>query len=314
MPEMSKDELRRVTATANRLRLVQIDFADENAEARRKFLSEEIERALSAIVPGKRRAFLEELMARFPTWDPNVELTSPEGDTAILPRAGDQELQDPGFLVTRLVDLIPTLSDEERQVLIERLREAGLAPRVQQGWPEEGAKALGSQLQMGDQESVDMPRLLSLTSMLVEFVQSLDQLAWETWRRMAPRSTIRRPARLQSTIRRFVGADPEAPHDLISQDLNKLRRLLASLISAVGQAGRQIASGYLKGFSPSEIELLVKTEAGGLWKSLIQKSPAAKCWEKYVELAAQLTEESIEREIVAAIVSSAERLMGGGFK
>jgi len=46
-----------------------------------------------------------------------------------------------------------------------------------------------------------------------------------------------------------------------------------------------------------------------LWKSLIQKSPEAKCWEKYVELSGQITEASLEREIVEAIVNSAEQLM-----
>jgi len=309
MPEMTNDKLRRVTATANRLRLVQIDFADENAEMRRKFLSEEIGRALSGIVPGQRRAFLEELMTRFPTWDPNVELMSPDEETAVLSPTDEQELQDPSFLVTRLTDLVPTLSQEDKQALIEGLREAGLAPEVGQDWPEEAAKALRSELQLSDKESIDTTRLLKLAVLITQFVRSLDQLAWETWRRMAPRSTIRRPSRLRGTMRGFVGGEAEVSHDQLSQDLDKLRRLLASLISAVGQAGRQITAGYLKRLSPSEIELLVKTETGGLWKSLIQKSPEAKCWEKYVELTGQVTEALIEKEIVEAIVNSAEQLM-----
>jgi len=309
MPEMTNDKLKRVTATANRLRLVQIDFADENAEMRRKFLSEEIERALSAMVPGERRAFLEELLTRFPTWDPNVELMPPGEETVAWSPTDEEERQDPSFLVTRLIDLAPTLSEKEKQALIERLREAGLAPEVPQDWPEEAAKTLRSELQLSDKESIDTTRLLNLAVLIAQFVRSLDQLAWETWKTMAPRSTIRRPARLRGTMRRFVGGDPDVTYDQLSQNLDKLRRLLASLISALGQAGRQIAAGYLKRLSPSEIELLVKTEAGGLWKSLIQKSPEAKCWEKYVELAGQITEESIEREIVEAIGSSAEQLM-----
>jgi len=309
MPEMPKDKLKRVAATANRLRLVQIDFAEENAEMRRKFLSEEIERALSAIVPGERRAFLEELMTRFPTWDPGVELMSPEEETAVWSRTDEQELQDPSFLVTRLIDLVSTLSQEEKQAVIERLREAGLAPEVRQDWPDEAAKALRAELKSSDEETIDVTRLLKLAALIAQFVRSLDQLAWETWKTMAPRSTIRRPAHLRSTMRRFVADDPDVTDDQLSQDLDRLRRLLASLISALGQAGRQIAAGYPKRLSPSEIELLVKTEAGGLWKSLIQKSPEAKCWEKYVELSGQITEASLEREIVEAIVNSAEQLM-----
>jgi len=309
MPEKSDDKLRRVVAAANRLRLLQVDFADENAAVRRKFLSEEIERALSAIVPSERKAFLEELMTRFPTWDPNVELAPSEEEKAAFSPTDQQELQDPSFLVSRLMDLLPLLSEKDTQALTERFREAGLAPETRLDWPEEALKAVGTELQLADEQSVDIIRLLNLVGQLVRFAQSLDQIAWETWRRIAPRSTITRPTRLRSAMRQFVAGDPEVTYDQVSQNLESLRRLVASLISAVGQAGRRVAAGYLKRLSPPEIELLVKTESGGLWKSLIQKSPDAKCWEKYVELAGQITEDSIEKEIVEAISASAEQLM-----
>ena len=54
-----------VAATANRLRLIQIDFADESPEVRRGYLSEEIERALAEVLPEERQTFLQELMNRF---------------------------------------------------------------------------------------------------------------------------------------------------------------------------------------------------------------------------------------------------------
>ena len=59
----------RVAELANRLRLVQMDFADQDDETRRGYLQEEIQRALGGVVPSERRAFLEELQSRFPTWD-----------------------------------------------------------------------------------------------------------------------------------------------------------------------------------------------------------------------------------------------------
>ena len=310
---MTDDKLRGVTALANRLRLVQTDFGDENAEVRRKFLSEEIERALSAIVPGERQAFLEELTTRFPTWDPNVELMMPaEGETAGLSSIEEprpEAWQDPVLLATRLAELIPTLSQEGRQAITEQLRKAGVASKVQQDWPKKAAEALASELQLSGQEPLDLSRLLELIALLVHLMQSLEQLAWETWKRMAPRSTIRRPARLQGTMRRFIRGDSDVTSGQIAEDVNQLRRLLASLISAVAQAGRRVGVAHFKTLSPSEIRLLVQTESGGGLKSLIQKSPDAKCWQKYVELAGQITEESIEREIIEAIVSSAEGLM-----
>lgn len=309
---MTDEKLKRLTALANRLRLVQTDFGDENAEVRRKFLSEEIERALSAIVPGERRAFLDELMTRFPTWDPMGEMMSAEGETADSSAVEDRAMEDPVLLTARLVEIAPTLSREERQTLTEQLRKAGLAPEGHNDWPKKATQALASELQLTPEESVDGGRLLELVALLVRLAQSLEQLAWETWKRMAPRSTIRRPARLQGTLRRFLRGDADVTSGQIADDVNQLRRLLAALISAVAQAGRRVGAAQFKTLSPSEIRLLVKTESGGGLKSLIQKSPDAKCWEKYVELAGQITEESIERDIIEAIVTSAESLMTSG--
>ncbi len=307
MPGLTDDKLRRVTATANRLRLIQIDFADENAEVRKKYLSEEIERALSDIVPKDRQAFLEELVTRFPTWDPNVDVTPLEDESPLRSPTDERELQDPSFLLTRLIDLVPTLSENEKQALMEQLKEAGLEVEVGYDWPEEAARDLGSALQLGDEESFDMARLLQLAALLVQFVRSLDQLAWETWRRLAPRSSIRRPARFRGTARRFVVGDPELSQDQVRGDLDRLRQLIASLISAVGQAGHQFAANYHRSLSPSEIEDVVKTEGVKFYES-----PKAKYWDKYCELAKEIGEESIDREILEAVRSAAELLMKKG--
>jgi hypothetical protein len=258
-------------------------------------------------VPGERQAFLEELMTRFPTWDPSVELTPLDEDNPVLSVTDERELQDPSFLLTRLIDLLPVLSDEERQALVERLSEADLVPEIQHHWPEHPAKALAAALDLEDEISLDMAPLLELAALLVAFVRSLDQLAWETWRRMAPRSTIRRPTRVRGTARKFVGGDTEVSREQLSEDLDTLRRLIASLISAVGQAGRQFASNYHRNLSPSEIEEIVKTEGVKFYES-----PKAKYWDKYCDLAKGIDEQAVEREILEAIVSTAELLMKRG--
>ena len=51
----------RVLETANRLRLIQVDFADENEQTRRDYLCEEIERALKTVLPDERSEFLQRL-------------------------------------------------------------------------------------------------------------------------------------------------------------------------------------------------------------------------------------------------------------
>src|SRR3712207_1751961 len=107
MDEPSNGKADRVAAVASRLRLVQIDFADQGEQVRREYLSDEIERALADLVPADRLAFLQELQGRFPTWDANVETDArPPAAAAAAgrPSFDEKELRDPSFLVTRLIE------------------------------------------------------------------------------------------------------------------------------------------------------------------------------------------------------------------
>jgi hypothetical protein len=317
MAEAAKDKLRRVTALANRLRLVQIDFGGENAELRRKFLSDEIEQALSAVVPGERPAFLEELMTRFPTWDPNVELMSPEKEMESFSSTG--ELESPISLADRLVGLVPTLSNEEKQALIKQLREAGLAPQVRQDWPDEAVQALSSALQLSSQESIDPKsidpsRLLEMAALLVEFAQRLDQFVWDAWKGMAPPSTVRRPARLPGTLRRFLGGDPDVPGGRVKEDLDKLRSLLYSLISSVARAASQFATDLRKKLSPeaviAEVEDKHKEDLKGL---LGMKAGTKQYWLQYQDMFKEITDDDyLVKQLKNALARSTEALLKSG--
>ena len=55
MPADKKILENRVLETANRLRLIQVDFADKDSKARDDYLCEEIERALKTILPDERK-------------------------------------------------------------------------------------------------------------------------------------------------------------------------------------------------------------------------------------------------------------------
>jgi len=130
-----------VAATANRLRLVQSDFADEPEQVRKDYLSDEIQRALGTLVPNERKAFLDELKQFFPTWDAKVEVRTEK--VAVVATPTDQkELKDPGFLVSRLAELAPQLNEQQKHAIIEKLRQVGLAPSAVVGWPEQQAAAL----------------------------------------------------------------------------------------------------------------------------------------------------------------------------
>jgi len=48
----------RILETTNRLRLIQVDFADQSDQTRVEYLCEEVERALKMVLPDERNEFL----------------------------------------------------------------------------------------------------------------------------------------------------------------------------------------------------------------------------------------------------------------
>jgi len=294
-----------VAAIANRLRMVQIDFADQAPDVRKEYLSEEVERALSSVAPEQRKDFLKALMQEFPSWDAKVEVQLRKEDTTERSTTDQRELQDPNFLVARLIERSAELGPKERKVLVERLKEAGLATVSQGVWPAEAEAQLRLALKLTE-PTVDPVRALEQVGMLADFALRLDQLCWGSWRRISPKSNIRQDKKLQDTLKRNIVGDQDVPRGQVAADLEKLRQLIASLVSAVGQAGRQFASRHIARFSPHEIEALASMEGGGF---LVGKD--TKCWRKYVELAGALNEASIENEIMETIANYAENLMKG---
>ena len=305
MAKHVSDLSKHVAATANRLRLIQIDFADESTETRRGYLSEEIGRALDQVVPDQRQAFLTELLTRFPTWDPSVVASRAEEEVVARSEFDERELQDASFLVTRLTALAPSLSDSERQAVTERLREAGLAPRSEGGWPEEGVKRLRETLQVGSDATLDPDRVLELAALVADFAASLDQLVWRAWQRLAPKSTFRSTTPLRGTFSQFASGDQGTPRGQVVHDIRRLRQLVAALVSACGMAG-QFATRYVARFSPSEIETLVSMEGGGFFVA-----KEVKCWRRYAEMATEVNEASIEQDIRQQVAEFVESLMRG---
>ena len=311
----SDDRARQVAAAANRLRLIQIDFADEQPDVRRSYLAEAVEGALAEIVPEQREAFLKELMARFPTWDPNVAVTAPRapgaGDgsgAAVQSRTDERELQDPSFLVERLINLAPEISENEKRGLARRLQEAGLAPRAQGGIPEDAIAHLREVVGLKPDTPVDVPRTVGLLAVLADFVCSLDPLVWRTWAKLAPTSRFQSMATLRTTLAKFVSGDEAVDAGQAEEEVLMLRHLIAGVVVALGQAGKiaatDVATGFMAPLTPSKIEDLVKFEKGSIFVA-----QEVKCWRKYKELAGKLTDVAIEGAIRDKIQRFVEELM-----
>jgi hypothetical protein len=293
-----------IRETTNRLRLIQVDFADQSDQTRNEYLCEEIERALKMVLPNERNEFLERLMARFPTLNFSTQPISEEREAKGGSTMELSKLSDPDFLVRSLIEIAPTLSNDQKKNVIKSLQEGEIEPQIRQDYSDESIQRLKAKLHLDDKPSFDANRLTELIILLVDFVYRLEPLVWNTWRKLSPRSNISSPGDLKNAIGQFMYNDSKVSREKVDSDLKELQRLVAAITTAVGRVGGQFAKSHLAKFSPSEISALVRMEH----KSVLV-SHEVKCWRKYVELADTLTEDTIETEIRKAIVDYVESLV-----
>lgn len=302
-------------ALANRLRLVQMEHADDPAHTRQQKLNDEIERALSKISGSDRELFVSLVSERFPSWDVSVS-ASPAPMTQVItaapvpaaPSVPDvRELKDPGALASRLCELAGGMSEQDRAAVMSKLKSVGLVASEGGALPETGAKVVQAALGHGPSDKLDAVRMLEMTGLLVEFATSLDQVVWTTWKAVSPTSTLKRSVPAKNALARFAAGDPDTSRAQVKQDMEKLRQLTAALTASVNQAGRAFAQQHVAKFAPGEIEQMAKLSSGSL---LVGHE--VKCWRKYVELAKDnMDTQTMERELLTAMASYAESLMKG---
>jgi hypothetical protein len=283
-----------------------VDFADESDHTRNGYLCEEIDRALKLIMPEKRNEFLEKLKTRFPvgSLDNQVIQNEPVGSPS--PVAQVDVLKDPELLVKSLLEIAPRLSVKSKKIIVKSLGAEPVRRKAGVNYSEQTLQKLQTVLQSGAGQSVDSDRLMELSIILAEFVFRLEPLVWNVWRKLSPRSKIRQSADIKDIMGKFVFNDPDVSCDQIDTELKELQRLIAAIITAISQVGSQFARVHLAKFSPSEISALVKVEGGS-----IMVSNEVKCWRKYLKLASNLNEDSIETEIRNSIVGYVNSLRKG---
>lgn len=307
MPANDKKKMESyVLETANRLRLIQVDFADESEQTRTAYLCEEIEKALKSVLPDERNEFLGRLLEKFPAGSFITQAISTETTVESPPAVDESELKNVEFLVRSLLEIAPTLSDDQKDFVDKSLQEAGLRPKARQDNSIELDQKLKQKFKVADECSISAEKISELNATLIDFVLKLEPLVWNTWRQLSPRSAVRPQGALTKKIGQFLSSDAEVSVNQVDDDLKVLQRLIAAMTSAVSRAGGQFAKRHLARFSPLEIEALVKMEPGSVFVS-----HDVKCWKKYKELAETLNEDSIEMEIRKAIVDYVESLTKG---
>jgi hypothetical protein len=306
MPDSSgqnSDHAQQVAEVAQRLRRLEAGRAQQPDAVFTAQVTAELKRALAHVAPEGHDAFLEEVQARLPGWRLGVN-PEPRAASASPPSLDPQS--EIGQLVARMIELLPEISDDERDAAADQLAAAGYAPAEAAALRPEVAQALAAALGLKNGDLPDPNRIAEILPLLAEFGAALQQLTWATWRTIAPNAALRRTGSLQKTLAQFV-TRPDVPRETVAADLNALRHLIASIISAVSDVGHQFASSHLARFLPAEIESAVDAEGGGG----LFKNKAALCWKKYAELSETLEPAAIESEIRRVIAEHAEHLIKG---
>jgi hypothetical protein len=293
------EETRWASGMAARLRVLQANGSEAAPGQQQEFMAEELERGLKEVVPSKRRAFLQALADRFPVWQ--MAALTAQGP-AVTP---DIVEDTPERRLEALLQIAGKLSSEERTEFSARLMSAGFAIGHSSGALQstpELQKALGAT--DGELNGDRAVKLLAITAGLGLMI---DQVVWNVWKQLAPKTNVARTASdVRALMRRYLAGDSEVSSQQISQALEQSRRLTASLLMSVGGAGRTFAKKQQERFSPQEITELAKMEKKA-WEALDKR-----CWEKYVELFREFGDEAaIDGEIQQSIAKYAEQVMQG---
>ncbi len=276
MPDMPKELAQRVAQTANRLRQIQADFADDQAKTREQYLSDEIKETLSQILPEQRDAFLDALKEHFPTWDASMVVPdAPSQADAGQSKRDQEEWNDVSFVLERLIALAKDQPEDQKQQLIIQLSQAGLTAAGELGCPQRLVDELKAKLKLTQDDTIQPARVVELATQLVIFAQSLDHLTWQIWKQIDTRSKRGNNGNLQSTMTRFSRGDSDVS---LSRDVEHLRHLVAALLSAIGQVGRQFAQQHLARFAPADIKAAVARDKS-IWTS-----EEVLCWKHYEKL------------------------------
>lgn len=289
---------------AARLRLLQASFADDPAEMRERTLRDELEQALKTVALGQRKECMEALATEFPVPE------SGKQDGAAKDKVTPASTREtPAVLMERLVGLMEAMPPAEREVIIGQFAAAGFLP-TSNGATSEISEELQERLaKLAPGKRLDQGRALRILDVLIEFTWSLDQLVWEVWKSIAPRSLIRHESGKHGDFRKTLGpyltGDSEVSTEQVKQLVNKTRKLVSGLMAAMGTVGEIHTQKFLKRLSPDTIRTQAEAEPG------VFESIEKKCWRKYSAVFAEMNAAAVEKEILDAIKKYTEKLVLG---
>jgi hypothetical protein len=289
-------------ALARRLSYLQASLAEENAEMREARLAEEISRAMQSVTSDKRRAYLDALSERFPTW----QMATVSFDSA----GAAPTPQTPDELVTALYGIAGQLTPERRESIAERLAKVGLVKETGRVIDGEALGELQKRLKLTPDDTIDPQRLGRLFALLADMACTLDQLGWNVWKTIAPRSGLRRDhmvPELRVLMRRSLVGETETSSTQVFQQIEKTRQLVSAMVASLDAVGRGFAQSFQTHYSPEAIKETVRAEG----KPGLFDNPDARAWQCYAERTGQLNAATIETEIREHLVRLTEEFAHG---
>jgi hypothetical protein len=301
MAEQMTDDSRWVNGVAARLRVLQASFADEQPGALQGYLVEEIGRALKQLPTNRRKPCLKSLADQFPAWQSQGDLATAGTDKP--PPTSDE-------LLDQFLDSLPSdMREATRAKHVQKLTEAGLVAKTKPAaavldLPPDALRRLG----IGSEDRIDADRAAKLLARLTEVISALDQFVWLLWKKeLAPASNIRPDADLSKLLGPCLKGDSEISTQLVSQSLERTRKMILAVLTAIGGGSANYAAKYTQRFSEEAIVNLANIERKA-WQSV-----DVKAWEVFKNLSKQYaTEAAIEKEVREAIAKRAEKIMAGG--
>ena len=302
-----------------RLQMLQASFADDDPGARMGYVEEELTREMREIAPSSRVAFLAALAERFPDWGSAGEnqgervaaAAPPTPAPAPAAAPAPSKLASAESLITQLSALAAGLPEESRRNFAKRLQQAGFAisMKVASASGDEAPAELQKKLSLDPGQQLDRQRVLKLVAVLVDLVVTMDQLAWNMWKSLAPNSIVRRDPGATGDLKKIAGpyltGDSEVSTAQITQLVDKTRQLIAGLLAAIGATGEGFARNFLTRFSPQHIKEQADADPGFFIGG------EQKCWRKYNQIFYETTGVAIENEIANIIAKYTEDLILG---
>ena len=290
---------------AARLKLLQGDLADEPPDVRKQALMDEVESALASVPLEMRQTCLETVAAEFPLPETEVQESAiPEE----IPAPGPPD--DPVILVEHLLNLMPGMAVGQIEAVSNRLLQSGLLPApAADGGPKPPEELRKRLEKLAPGRTLDATRALRMLDLLLELSSSLDQLVWQVWKTVAPKSVIHPEAGRFGDFRKclapYLTGDPEVSTEQVKNAVEKTRKLIAGLLAAMGTVGEAYARKFLDRLSPEAIKKTAEAEPG------VFESIEKKCWRKYNAVFKEFTGPAIEKEVLNAIRKYTEKLVLG---